>query len=485
MCKMLAAITLVFLATVSANAQSNTFKLSNGVEVTVTDLAPDQDFTTINAQYTIKVPANAVEPCSSLILTPVIKDGDNKKLAEVIVVNGTGKLGSIKWLEGQIFSVCDPNYVRFFTLKEGETLVINSSNAFPLEGWIEDGATFYVTSQKVTYNPNCIKAYPGEEKVCAVPYLVNPYKITPIFTATPADAQFQTERAVRTKLFYPVNGTKQVDDYLDNPDALRLLSTLDKDNYQVLSINIQGWASPESSVAYNKNLSVNRAKTMKNIIAKKYSFDDKVYTTEGNGEYWQEAIDFINSTSDPVVVASRSAIQDAVASNSDLDKREAAIKKIDGGKPYKVIFDNSYPRSRFAECVVTYNVKIFDVDDAMVIFESDPESLSADDYVALLNMERDAQVVAKGLELYPNDPRINAIAGDMAVAQKDYKAAVNYYKKSGNSPEVFNNLGCCSLLAGDTDAAKEYFKKAEQLPESEYNAVLIRKAALNKRYFNK
>jgi len=487
---------LVILAvalTASFNAQAaveKTAQVCNGnVTVKVLDLAPNTDFTALVTRYVIEVAPDAVEDCNSLVITPVVKKDDNKTLTEIVVVNGKGRTGhNRKWLECQLYTTVDPNRVRFFSLKEGETLRIITEKEVPYEAWMDD-ADFNFTVQKASYWPtNCIKAFTGEEAICHVPFLKKPFEVYPHTVAlnipTP-DLSGVAPRVITTKLFYPVNGTAKLDKYLENAEALEVLNALNQDNYYVSSIVINGWASPESSVAYNQALSVKRANTLKNLIAKKYDFAKELYTVTGSGEYWDNVIEYVATTDEPAVAAAKADIQQAIADNADLDKREAAIKKIAGGKPYRAMLKNSYPHSRFANCVVTYKIKEFDLADAKVLFAANPESLTKEDYITWMNTEFCAEVAYKATELYPDCQELFAFAGFGAYQEGKYAEAAQYYKKAGDSQEVMNNLGCCYLQLQDVPAAEACFEKAGDLNVAPANVIETRKVSLNKHYFSK
>ena len=482
-----AAVALLLVATFSASAVENAYKVGNGkVTVTISDLAPNADGTALIACYNIDVAADAIDECSSLVLTPLVRDNNNnKKLIEMIVVNGESRRINTEWLQRVCYGVCDPNSVRFFTVKEGEALHVKTCTQVPYEEWMDDGAAFYVTTQKATYKPNCIHNYPGEEYICDIPYLSEPLVVDPVLAPVPMEANLEGTRVLRTKLFYPVNVTKKVDNYLENAEALALLKTLDQGNFEVTSVSIEGWASPEATVPYNQNLSINRAKTVKSIISEQYSFPQDVYSVKGNGEYWDSVIDYVDNTEEPIVAENRAAIQEAIAANGDLDKREAAIKKIAGGKPYKAIFDAVYPRSRFAEAVVTFRNKGYNKADAMALYNADPAHISADEYVLMIQDDAPQNVIDSAVELYPNDPRVAAVAAERAFADGNIDRAIELYKKAGNTEEVMNNLACCYLKKGDFDNAKACLEKAENLKIAETNANELRKVYLNNKFFGK
>ena len=480
-CKVLTILALAIVSTFSVSA-GNTYSLSDGrVTIDVKEFVAGNN--EIQACYTVNVKADAIPECQSLILTPVVKNDSEKHIVEVVVVNGSAVKGLNKWLACQIQKVCKPEEIRVLNLVKGQPLTFETCKSVPCED-VHAGQKFYVTTQKVTYKGGrtCIWNFPGEEYVCDV--LCEPYEINPVTVDLGlAQTKNLAPRSVKTQLFYPVNGVAKVASYLKNADALAVLDALDEPDYKVSSIDINGWASPESSVAYNQKLSDKRAATVKKIIADKYKYDENLYRTKGNGEYWDAIIDFVNDTDNAVIAASRTAIKDAIAANSDLDKREAAIKAIDGGKPYRVIFNEVYPISRFAECVVTYKAKQFVLSDAKAVYAIDPKGLSAADYTAWTIQEYDANVTAKGLSLYPDDENLNAAAASKAYERGDYDTAIKYYKKAGSSPEVVNNLGCCYLAKGDAVAAEACFDKAGKYGEA--NAEELSKVKHNQKYFAK
>ena len=481
MCKVLTIVAIALVSTFSASA-GDTYSLCDGkVTVNVKDFAASNN--EIRACYTVTVAADAIPECQSLILTPVVKNDNEKHLVEVVVVNGSARKGINKWLACQIQKVCTPDEIRVLNLEKGQSLTFETCKAVPCND-VRADQKFYITTQKVTYNSGiCIKNYPGEEYVCDVicePYEINPVTVGLGLGQTNLNA---APHSVKAQLFYPVNGVAKVASYLKNADALAVLDALDETDYTATSIVISGWASPESSVAYNKSLSVKRANTVKKIVADKYKYDNSIYTVNGNGEYWDAVIDFVNNSDDATIAASRSELKNAIAANDNLDKREAAIKAIAQGKPYKVIFKEVYPVSRFAECVVNYTVKKFNLADAKTIYAVDPNGLTAADYTQWAVEEYDAAVHAKALQLYPNDEGLNAIAGEKAYAKGDYDAAIAFYKKAGSSAQVANNLGCCYLAKGDAAAAEACFAKAGKYGDA--NAEEIEKVKYNNKYFAK
>ena len=454
--KVLAVAMVAICATFTLAAEDTVVKIAaDKATVVVTDMTVSDNGSALNASYTIEVAPGLVPDCASIILTPVIKKGSEKFIPEVILINGKNVCKHEKWLDCKLFEVVEPKNVRCFHA-DGSPIKIESSYSIPMKDWMDD-AEFDVVSQKVTYESNCIKGFPGSEYICPVPFKTFVPEPMPIKVVRP---DYSVKHAIKTRLYYPVNGTAEIDSYFENAEALAILDALDKDNFTVKSIDIEGWASPESSVAYNQALSLKRAATVKNIISRKFKFDEAIFTTQGNGEFWDYVLAYIDNADDATIEASREQLQKAIADNDNLDKREAAIKAIAGGKPYRAIFNATYPRSRFAECTVNYNIRQFNLETAKLLYKSNPATLTADDYATWLLQAYDKSVAAKALELYPEDKDLNAVAAQHAAQAGEYQIAIDLYKKAGDSKEVLNNLACCYYAIGDIETAKEYLKQA-------------------------
>ena len=173
---------------------------------------------------------------------------------------------------------------------------------------------------------------------------------------------------VSARIHYPVNVSESITSFSQNARAMQVLSTLDKENFNVTSILIKGWASPESSVSYNQGLSERRANDVKGIISRQYSFPESIYKVQGMGESWDEVISYIRTTTNSTVAGVRDQLLDIISRYSNLDAREAAIKAVNGGVPYRTILAEAYPDARFADCEVVFTYTAISEDDARVLF---------------------------------------------------------------------------------------------------------------------
>jgi len=484
--KLLATAAFAILATFSLAAQEMPVELCDGkLTVDVTDMATSADGTLLHTCYDITVKANAFDPCKSLVITPIVKNDGVKKVLQVIVVNGYGQVRSNRWLDSQIREVCDPNFISYYDMKEGEDLIIKTCCAgVAYEYWMDDNADFDITVQEVVYYPNnCIKNLCNNEFVCDVPYLSRPLVIDPVFLNIYDEPKLSEDvHYLRTKLFYPVNITKSVESYLGNTEALMLLKTLDQPNFDVTSINIEGWASPESTVKYNQPLSEKRAETVKQIIAGRYSFPESIYHIQGNGEYWDEVINVIKNSTNPTIDKVREKILAAIDDNSDLDQREAAIKKVSAAA-YREIFKEAYPNSRFAGCEVQFKFKRMNRQDALIIYAIDPTKLTAEDYAYLLNEDYNPEIMDKALEIYPDYAALYAIAASKEYKNENYDKSIEFLQKAGDSIEINNNIASCYMMLGDYDNAKKYLDMTKGLYVYGSQSRELRKVYHNNRFY--
>ena len=414
--------------------------------------------------YTLNLVPNVVASCGcdqkeALVITTAIERNNNKEIVEVLIVNGPYYTAKSAWLEERCYAVTDN--VKYVTAPVNQPAIISSQYVIPAEDWVVPDTYLTVTTQKYTV-PKCLTRLCGPENVAPVDFTVDP-----VWAKVPTPA-VDPSKHLETTIYFPVNITTSVEDYLENAETLNVLQTLDSPNFEVKAIDIEGWASPEATVAYNQKLSQKRAATMKKLIADKFSFPESVYQTKGNGEYWGGIDNYVNASSDAQLK------EWAGKSFNNLDLKEAALKKL---AAYKDIFNTVYPRSRFANCKVTYKVITFDADACRALYTQFPDQVSEYEYVALATSSDavDQAVLADGLKYYPNSQALNDIAGHAAAAAGNYRQAIQYYQKAGDSKEVMNNLGVCYILMGNKAAADNALVGAQGLEEYKVNIKELKK----------
>ncbi|MBP5316231.1 MAG: hypothetical protein J6Y83_00840 [Bacteroidales bacterium] len=450
---------LMFIG-VAANAQTKIYSNVGTIDVTKAELNGDQ----IDVAYTVTIDPDiqniiGLRGNKAVVLTTALAEGEYKQLIECLVISPANGNARTPWLEARCDDVT--NNVRWFNAKADEPLVIKSNYTLKAKDWTSPRTVMTITTQEYK-SEECLVRLAGPKNIAKL----DVKDLVPAWADVAASNDGPVKR-LATKLYYPVNVTKEVDDYLENSQALSLLRTLDSPNFEVTDITINGWASPEATVAYNQKLSERRAATMKEIVSSRYSFPESVYNVAGKGEYWEGVEEYVAASNDAALK------KWAERSFSNLDAREAALKQLSA---YKDIFNTVYPRSRFADCNVSYKLVNYDEAAVRSIYNQFPEQVQESEYVALAtaNDKIDKAVIEKGLKYYPESAALNNLAAKAAVADGQYRQAISYLQKAGDSKEVFNNLGACYMLLGDRNAAASNLQRAYGLPEASQNMQMLR-----------
>jgi len=450
---------LMFIG-VAASAQTKIYSNVGTIDVTKAEYNGDQ----VDVAYTVTIDPEVqniigLKGKKGIVITTSLTEGEYKQVIECLVISPAKGNARSAWLESKCEDVT--NNVRYFNANATEPLVIKSNYTLKAKDWTSPKTALTVTTQEYKKEECLVRL--NQKNVAKL----KATDITPAWANLAANGG-EPEKHLQTKLYYPVNVTNEVDDYLENAQTLSLLRTLDSPNFDVTGIKINGWASPEATVAYNQKLSEKRAATMKDIISSRYSFPEDVYTVSGNGEYWELVEAYAAASDDPALK------KWAEKSYSNLDAREAALKQTSA---YKDIFNTVYPRSRFADCDVTYKLVNFDAAAVRSIYNTYPEQLSEAEFEALatLNDNVDKAVVEKGLSFYPESQALNNLAAKAACAEGNYRQAISYLQKAGNSREVLNNMGVCYMLLGDKASATQSFQRAFGLPEATQNLNELKK----------
>ncbi len=116
-------------------------------------------------------------------------------------------------------------------------------------------------------------------------------------------------------------------------------SILSDTTSSVTKIQIVGLASVEGNLAHNVWLADQRALAMQKYIQERLGVPADMFETVGGGEAWTEFRDQINDLvlaggTDRISKEELEWVRDVIDGESDLNRREAALKRRDGGKLY-------------------------------------------------------------------------------------------------------------------------------------------------------
>lgn len=244
------------------------------------------------------------------------------------------------------------------------------------------------------------------------------------------------------------------------------------DSLRVDSIFLKGYASPEDTYAFNTRLSANRARSIRNYLCDKFGLSASVFTLANVPEDW-------DSLRRWVVVSDLPARDDVLAvidTIADPDARDAAIRRIDGGRTYSKLLREVYPQLRRVDYRIGYTLPEYSLAESREVILTHPEWLSVGELCRLaasypLASPERAYVCAVAIEYYPDDACACNNMAMLALCRGDVETARACLSRCADDVRVQNNLGVLCLVEGDEERAGYCFAVAAEngSPEAIYN----------------
>lgn len=418
----------MLMATPSVSAQNCSQVKLAGNRIKVSDVVTTNknNFMTVAMKLnldSLKLPSN-----SQLIYTPMVttKDSDLLKLPEIVIngrrqqimyERGVGKKnfsdkalvvkrnnGKAQTVDYQAVVPVDSKKFRYFNFNMHEDLCGC--------GELQDGNDVFVEKRT---KPNAVYICPAVEGV----------KIRHLDK--------------RAYIDFPVDRIELHADYRRNPAQLdSIISTInalknDK-NLEVSTINIHGYASPESPYSHNDYLAKNRAKTLTDYVRRMVKLPSEVFTVSSTPEDWEGLREYIKDSN----LEHKDEIY-AIANDEKLDPdvREAKIKKLYPDE-YRFMLATWYPALRHSDYHITYKVKPFDVAEAKEVLKTKPQQLSLNEMFMVAQTYEPGskefnEVMETAVRMFPDDPTANLNAAITRLNNDDADAAKPYLDKAGDS----------------------------------------------------
>ena len=318
----------------------------------------------------------------------------------------------------------------------------------------------------------------------------------PVYSVRPLLAYMQPEvEAVKKRveignayLDFPRGKNEILPNFGNNPVELakidKMLRTIATNtDITVQHVYIVGYASPESSLKFNTDLSRARSESIMKYLMNNSSMSSSLFETRTGGEDW----DGLRKLLEDYPLSNKNEIIGLMNSISDLDQRERAISQVAGGRPYKIIYEELYPRLRRVVCEVNYTVKDFSIEEAKANLEFAPHLLSLNEmYIVANTYEAGSReflrVFETAREEFPDDPVANLNGAAAAISKNQLNEAERYLKLSDPStPEYLNNMGVYHMLRNNYTEAEKFLKRAEGegISEAATNIRELRKKMAN------
>lgn len=300
---------------------------------------------------------------------------------------------------------------------------------------------------------------------------LTPYMVTPHVAFVKPEAEEIKHRAKEAKFWlnFVVNRTNLLPDYMDNPRELAKIHAMIDELHSDRSITVNrldiiGYASPEGTLAHNKQLSEGRAIALRDYLASRYEFPRHLYHVEFGGENWDGLVEALAT----VDMEYKDEVLQIIRDIPIEQGREKKIMDLHRGDPYRYMLKNIFPSLRIAICRVNYNVRNFNVEEAKEIIQKRPQNLSLQEMFLVANTYPEGSqefidVFETAVRMFPDNEVANLNAAASAILRNDLASAERYLKKVNpqtHFAEYKNTMGLLALLKGEYQKAEDYLKAA-------------------------
>ena len=323
----------------------------------------------------------------------------------------------------------------------------------------------------------------GESELISQEELVDRF---PLESYSPALIYLRPEReVVKTRAIsgsafidFPVSQTVINPSYRNNiVELAKITGTIDsvkRDNdITIKSIFIKGFASPESPYSNNTRLAKGRTEALKQYVEGLYHFGEGFIRTDFEPEDWAGLERYVMSSSLP----HKDEILEAIRSDRDPDVKEWIIKD-KWRDEYRFLLKNCYPALRHSDYTIEYDIRSYSTPaEIEAVLKTAPQNLSLEEFFILAQTyesgsEEFNELFETAVRMYPDDPTANLNAANSAILKKDYRTALRYLEKAGDTPEAIYTRGVLEVYMEDNDSAKPYLEEARKLGIDQAEVVL-------------
>lgn len=268
---------------------------------------------------------------------------------------------------------------------------------------------------------------------------------------------------------FPVNRTEIRPDYRRNPEELqKIRNTIDilrgDADTRIVSVTIEGFASPEGPYANNERLARGRASALADYVRGLYTFPPSVMHSAWVAEDWAGLRRYVESAD----IADKAAIL-AILDREELapDDRERRLKSA-CPEQYRFLLANVYPGLRHSDYAVEYVVRSYaDVDEIKAVLKSAPQKLSLHEMNLVAQSlepgsDEYCEVFEVAVRMYPDDAVANLNAANIALGRDELERASGYLSKAGDAPEAVYARGILAAKRGDYADAVRLFDEASR-----------------------
>ena len=297
--------------------------------------------------------------------------------------------------------------------------------------------------------------------------IYNPQYICSYIAPEPEPVKIRADSMTAYINFW-VDRVNILENYMDNARELASIinsikRVADDEDYSIMSIKIDGWASPEAPLNHNISLAERRAKSLRDYVSKKVSVNGKLITSEGHGENWPGFKKYVLAHEDLVWRDELLSIINDKSLGED-DKNQKILKT--NPEAYRYYLENVYPVLRRSDYVIRYKIANFDVEVAKDILKKTPSKLSVDEIYKVagtyeVGSEEYNFAIETAAKIYPNDvPAMVNYVRHLVEEGKLDEALDELNRSKRDDKDIQAIEGYVYLLKGEYDVARALLKGA-------------------------
>lgn len=399
-----------------------------------------------------------------VIITPVLQSADKVHTVKFnpFVITGPKRMKALNREIGFGAEPFEQTPVVIFRHKKNQVESIPMALNVPYESWMRNASL--VMQANTTGCASCDVA----SNVTPLSTRILPPLVPPVYELSyvipPAEQVKQRSETHSAYLNFEVGKSVILRDFKNNASELNNVNKIvnevrnDK-NLKFTEFNITGYASPEGGYDYNMRLSESRAKAFAAYMKDKENMPQSQMKVNWEGEDWIGLRHAIKESS----LSDREKILE-ILDISDINKRKAQLKALNGGRTYRMLLDEYYPPLRRIDYTLAYIARPFDVNEAKQVIKTKPQYLSLNEMFLVANTypkesPEFKEVFDIAVRLYPTDPVAQQNTAALEIERGADDAGISRLL-SINSPEAWNNLGVAYAKKKEYQKALEYFNKA-------------------------
>lgn len=330
-------------------------------ETTLSDASINKRDGSLFVQFDGQVGQKVVKRDYRQILIPVLRNGTDSVAMPPIIIQGRKKRIIT---ERQIRS---GNYNNVYpdALYSSNGDEFEYTAAIPFQSWM-NGSSLSVN----TYEEGCCETDFLTTNVLARNLNFADPIVEEVVVITPAPQPVLASQTIT--LEFKVASSVIIEDFANNAIQLAQMrqllgmQTSSDSPMKVDRIEIRGFASPEGSVEYNKRLAQSRAETLKQYILHHYPMIPASSIHIQNGVIDWDGLSKLVQASD---MNEKQQVIDLINNTPHGEELTLKLKQINGGKTYKYMLENLYPRLRFVYGVDFFWINQEDITDTMELIE--------------------------------------------------------------------------------------------------------------------